>query len=156
MVHRGADDGQAQGDVDALVKSQHLGRDVPLIVVHGHHRIVLPLVHAEEDRVRRDGAHDVHTLGAGGLSRWADLQLLLVPEQTAFPGVGVQSGQRQPGLRDAHAAHGGVGQARHLQDALLLDAFDGLAQRHVRADVADAKAARGEQHGDLLYAAQVR
>src|SRR5919202_5680071 len=52
VVHRGADDRQAEGDVDARQRlpparrgvhreAEQLDRDVPLVVVHGANRVVL-------------------------------------------------------------------------------------------------------------------
>ena len=41
VVHRRADDRQAQGDVDRVAEPHELGRDVPFVVVHGHHSVKL-------------------------------------------------------------------------------------------------------------------
>lgn len=40
MVDRCADDGQAEGDIDAVAKRGVLERGQPLIVVHGQHGII--------------------------------------------------------------------------------------------------------------------
>ena len=46
------------------VEAQQLDRDVPLVVVHRHHRVVLPAAQLDEHGVARNRAAHVHPLGA--------------------------------------------------------------------------------------------
>src|SRR4051794_13683845 len=70
VIDRGADDRQAEGDVDARkvfplarlridLEAEQLHRDVPLVVVHGDHCVVLAGAQLDEDRIARDRTHHV-------------------------------------------------------------------------------------------------
>ena len=39
MIHRGPNDREAQGHIHAFGETVHLGRDVPLVMVHCHHGV---------------------------------------------------------------------------------------------------------------------
>src|SRR4051794_37539352 len=97
VVHRSADDRQAEGDVDAAQRipsagfridgeAQQLDRDVPLVVVHGDHGVELAGVQLHEDGVAGNRANHVEAFGDALLDhRCADVDVLAA-EQPAFTG----------------------------------------------------------------------
>src|SRR3954452_15385639 len=88
VVHRGADDRQAEGDVDAAQRvpgagfridgeAQQLDRDVPLVVVHGDHGVELAGVQLHEDGVAGNRTNHVEAIGDAPLDhRCADVDVL--------------------------------------------------------------------------------
>ena len=101
MVHAGADDGQAQRDIDALhslplllltvVDEAHgLEGDMALIVVHADHDVVPAADGLRENAVRRAGADNAgDALGLSSLDGRGDLLDLLAAEQAVLAAVGV-------------------------------------------------------------------
>src|SRR4051794_20816171 len=95
VVHRSADDRQAEGDVDAAQRvpgagfridgeAQQLDRDVPLVVVHGDHGVELAGVQLHEDGVAGNRPNHVEAIGDALLDhRCADVDVLAA-EQPAF------------------------------------------------------------------------
>src|SRR5689334_23235698 len=65
VVDRGADDREAEGDVDAAFEAVHLDGDVALVVILGDHDIELAPGSTPEDGVGGPGAGDLHVVGAG-------------------------------------------------------------------------------------------
>ena len=76
MIDRGADDRQAERDVDAGqrvpragrridLEAEQLDRDVPLVVVHRDHRVELAGAQLHEDRVARHRPDHVEAVGDG-------------------------------------------------------------------------------------------
>ncbi len=55
VVHRGADDGESQGDVDSVDKVQELQGNQALIVVHADHRGEFAMSMPPEEGIRREG-----------------------------------------------------------------------------------------------------
>src|SRR5207302_8312716 len=94
VVHRGADDGQPDGDVHAGIEADHLDRDVPLVVVGRDHRVELAGRCPDVDRVRRPGAGSLDSTLAGLLHGRPQPVAVLAPEQAVFPGMWVQAGYR--------------------------------------------------------------
>ncbi len=72
MIHRSANDGQADGNIDAAVKSHQLQRDVPLVVIEGNDKIKLTLIHPMEHSVGRNGTRDIETFILGLTNSWRD------------------------------------------------------------------------------------
>ncbi len=56
VSHRGADDGQAQGNIDAAFKISRFERHEPVVVEHGNNAVELAFERAHENRVGRIGA----------------------------------------------------------------------------------------------------
>ena len=77
-----------------------------LVVVHGYDDIVSAFRGAEKDRVGWLWVGDVQSLGAGELDRGDDLLRLLVAEEPALAGVGIEAGDRNPGPCDAEGVAG--------------------------------------------------
>ena len=101
VVHAGADDGQAQRDVDALHslplllltvvdEADGLEGDMALIVVHADHDVVPAADGLRENAVWRAGTHNTgDALGLGSLDGRGDLLDLLAAEQAVLAAVGV-------------------------------------------------------------------
>src|SRR3990172_7535890 len=63
VIDRGADDGEADGDVDPPFEADQLQRDMSLIVVHGDHGIEFAALQAVEERIGRVRAAYLEPLG---------------------------------------------------------------------------------------------
>ena len=61
-------------------KADELHGDMPLVVVHGHHRVVLLAFHFGENRIRGNRAVHVPSLVLGLLDRRRDLVDLFISE----------------------------------------------------------------------------
>ena len=72
VIGRGAHEGQAERDVDALVEGERLDRDQALVVIHGQRDVVARPRARVEHRVGRQGADDVDPFGAQVLDRRRD------------------------------------------------------------------------------------
>jgi len=95
---------------------------------------------------------DVQSLGTGSLDRRPDLAYLLVSKQAAFARMWVEAGNCDTGRGDPHLLESIVGELDDVDDAVSLDAIDGLAQGAVCAYVCHPKVARCEHHRDLFRA----
>ncbi len=97
MVRAGAHEGQAQGDVDAILNAQVLDGDQSLVVVHRHDSIELggmvrAAARTHEHRVRRERALGIDAGGTGRLHRRSDDVCLLRAEQAPLPGMRIEPG----------------------------------------------------------------
>ena len=162
VVHAGADDGQAQRDIDALHslplllltvvdEADGLEGDMALIVVHADHDVVPAADGLRENAVRRAGADNAgDALGLGSLDGRGDLLDLLAAEQAVLAAVGVQAGHCDAGVLDAHILAGLIGDLDDFQHTLFLDPVAGFAQGDVGGDVDHAQVVVGQHHGVLL------
>ena len=92
MIDRRADDRQAGGHVDAGVQSQHLDRDVSLVVVHRHYYVELTSAGTIEDGIRGPGATCVDPLVPGCADGRLDFPDILFAEQAVLAGMAIESG----------------------------------------------------------------
>src|SRR5690554_5275142 len=106
VIHRGADDGQAQGDVHRLAESLVLEHRQALVVIHGQYRVGMVQILGREESVRRQGAFQQHALATQALEQWDDHIQLLAAQMATLAGMGVQpadqdawGGQAEPGLQ---------------------------------------------------------
>ena len=99
---------------------------------------------AHEDGVGRIGSGGRDAFGAGRGDRRADDAQFLVTEQAALPGVRVQAGHRDARRCQAPGGGAAVGDAQGLEDGVVRDRVDRVAQRHVD----------GDQHGPQLVVGQ--
>ena len=112
VVDGGADDRQAEGDVDAGevhpfagggidLEAQQLDRDMPLIVIHGDDGVVLAGAQLDEDGVAGDRADDIEPV----FDRLGDRRRgnvdILPAEQAAFAGMRIERRDRDFRPRDA-------------------------------------------------------
>ena len=106
VVGRGADEGQAERDVDRLVEGERLGRDQRLVVIHAERHVVAGARRRDGTCVSAgSGPNGVDALGAASASTaGADDPLVLAAHRAAFAGMRVEPGDREPRLADAEAA----------------------------------------------------
>ena len=84
----------------SISKPKQLDRDVPLVVVHRHHGVVLPGAQLHEHRIARDRARATSRPSALTFSiTGADDVDVLAPEQAALAGVGVERGDGDASAR---------------------------------------------------------
>lgn len=84
MIYRGAHDRQAEADVHAHIKPDHLDRDVGLIVIHGDYGVELAAVGTSEDGIGRPGAGEIEAAGSGCFDGWGEDRGLLSAEQAVL------------------------------------------------------------------------
>ena len=155
MVHRGAYDGQAEGDVDRAPEALVLEHRQALVVVHRQHRVGGLQVAGGEQGVRRQGRAEAHALGAQPRQGGLDHLDLLAPQVAALAGVGVEAAHQDIWIVDPEAPHQVVVQgADHLFQHLRGDGVGHGPQRQVGGGQRHAQAGAGEHHhrmaaGDL-------
>lgn len=111
VIGRGADERQAQGDIDALVELQRFQRDQGLVVIHAQGRIIARACPRREQRVARDGAESGDPLGLQGGDGRGDDAGFLIPELAAFARVRVKCRNRE--------ARGGIRKSRRNPAATI-------------------------------------
>lgn len=109
VIDRGADNRQADADVYAAVEGQQLHGDMALIVVHGHHDVVMPFDRSQKDRVGRLRIADMQTAFARFIDGGLNLARLVVAKQAALARVGVQARDRDAWLVNAQGVARAIG-----------------------------------------------
>ncbi len=126
VVGGGADDGEAEGDVDAAVEVEEFDGDEALVVVHGDDEVVVALDGFDEDGVGGEGAVGVDAVLAGHEDGGLDDAFFLVAELAVFAGVGVEAADGDAGFFDAEPIdEGGVGEVDGVEDGAD---FEGVAE----------------------------
>ena len=94
MIHRGADNGQAQGDVDAICKVEQFKGNESLIVVHGNHRVKFTLGSLVKNRIRWPGTAQfgLRQSTSGCLQGRLDNARLFVAKKALFATMRVEPG----------------------------------------------------------------
>ena len=151
MIRAGANQRQAQGDIDALLKAQVFHWNQALIMVHRHHHIELadaagrgPGPH--EHRVRRKRAMNLQALLLRRRHRWRDDVELFAAKQAALAGMRVQAGHGNAGRATQQQRQSPVGDLEGLEQPLKADCIQGLAQRQMNAHQHDAQLLVGQHH----------
>ena len=139
MIHRSAHNGQPQSHRQAAFEAVRLHWDVPLVVVHGHHRVEFPSDGPEENGVGWVWASGVNPPGLCRLHCRCDLFYLLAAQQTAFPAVGIECSHTQTRFLDTHRWQTLGGELDGPQHALPGDSVRYLAQGDVTSDVHDSQ-----------------
>ena len=103
MIGRGADEGQAERDVDAFVEGDGLDRDQRLIVIHRKRGVIAGARPGVEHRVRRMGAARIDPERAQAFDRGADDGIVLLAQRAALAGMGIEAADRDARRRDAEA-----------------------------------------------------
>ena len=95
MVDRGAEDRQTQRHVDPSLEIEQLERNVPLVVIHADDRVesLLPHRHVKQG-VGGERAFDGHSTALRPLDRRPDFPDLLISEEAVFPGMRIETGNR--------------------------------------------------------------
>ena len=112
VIDGGADDRQAEGDIDAVLEMQQLERDQPLIVVHADDRIVIPARGEVKEGVGAVRAAGGDPLRLAPVDGRCDQPRFLIAEEPPFAGVRIEGEDGDFRLRPAEkAAQGGIGDA---------------------------------------------
>ena len=157
MVGRGADEVEAEGDVDAAVEVEGLDRDQRLVVVHADRGVVAGARRGVEERVGGVRAGEGEAFGAeAGDDRCDDLELLAA-HGAAFAGVGVEAGDGDAGGGEAEVGpQAGVGDAEGRLEEVRGQGAGNVGERDVDGDRHHAQHRRGEHHHREGRAGEVR
>ncbi len=150
MIDRGADDGEADGDVDPPFEADQLQRDMSLIVVHGDHSIEFAALEAVEERIGRVGAACLEPLGLRGLNCRRDFIDLFAAEQAALSGMGVQPGDSDPLFPRSQIAQRLMRQSDGRQDPPPFHFLAGAAKRRMGRDMDDPHSTDHKHHRVVL------
>ena len=92
VINRGADDGQAQGHVNRVMKMDQFDGNESLVMIHGNHRIEFPFVGPVENGVGRKGpGYLVRAFLELPDHRLNQLQFL-APKAALLSGMGIETG----------------------------------------------------------------
>ena len=102
VVDGGADDGDAEGDVDGGLEVDELHGDVALVVIHGDDEIEFAAQAADEDGVGGVGAGAVDAQLAGLFDGGGDDGGVLGAEEVVLAGVGIEAADGDAGWALQH------------------------------------------------------
>ncbi len=94
MIHRGPDDLEPEGHIHAALEIEQLHGNMPLIVIHADHRVILPAHRLEKNGVRSDRALAPDPLRLCVRNGGHHLFQLFGAERPMLSRVRVQSGHR--------------------------------------------------------------
>src|SRR5262249_46832428 len=134
MGRRGEDRVEACGDRDAAVEATQLGRDLPLVVVHGNDAVIFAGEGLDVDRGGGKWSLAVYARACRRANRGADQIDLLAPEEPILSRMWIESGNRDARLLDACPLHGPVDEFDGFNDAAVSDLIQRGAQRDMRRD----------------------
>ena len=92
MIDRGADKGQAEGDVHAFAETGIFEHRQPLVVIHGENGIGIFEQKRLEHGIGRIRAARVYTFGLQGMKRRNNGVDFFVSQMAAFTRVGIEAG----------------------------------------------------------------
>lgn len=101
MVGRGADEGQAERDIDGIVEAERLGRNQRLIVIHAHRHVILLAGGIVEHGVGGQGAEGIDPVLPQPHGRRVNDITILSAECAIFTRMRVEAGNRQTRRLDA-------------------------------------------------------
>ena len=163
--HAGANDRQAERHVHRAVHGQELDRDVPLIVVHGHHGVELAVAGTDQSACRPAGGPRRRCPRGGPARRPARSMICSSsPNRPSSPACGLSAQTPICRRRAFELAHDAGHEPRLADDGLLVDRGENLGQGHVQRDVHHGQARRAahdaagteiEHHGKVVDAAQL-
>lgn len=151
VVHRSADEGQAQGHIHGTTKGEKLDGYQALVVVSRNNRIEIPSGSPREQAVGRQRAHDIEALGAEEPDGRDVYVLLLAPEQPSFAGVRVQATEGDPTAAGSQAGKLAVDQADHATNQVGRQSVGYGPQRLVDRQQRHAKPSAHEHHGHVRH-----
>lgn len=154
MVHRGADEGQAEREVDGAVEGLALEHRQGLVVVHRQHRVVAGALRWHEGGVGGQRTEQVQAFGAQRLQHRHDGVDLLAPQVPAFAGVRIepQHGDARRGEAEL-VAQLGMHDAQRAGEAVGGDRRRYRGQRQVRGGQGHAQFRAGQHHHHVAAAA---
>ena len=136
------------------LEAEQLDRDVPLVVVHGDHGVVLAGAQLDEDGVAGHRADHVEAVGDRfGDRRRGDVDVLPA-EQPAFARMRVErrDGDRRRGMPSRQRL---VGEVDDAAQPLRRQPLRHVLQRDMGGDVADAHVAVREHHHRPAHAGEI-
>src|SRR5258708_9942002 len=104
VIDRGADEGQAERDVDAAAEARVLQHRQPLVVIHRQHAVGLAQALGHEQRIRGDRPLGVDARAGGARDGRRDHLDVLAPEAARLAAMLGQAGDEDARPRDAEAA----------------------------------------------------
>src|SRR5258706_1890630 len=104
VIDRGADEGQAERDVDAAAEARVLQPRQPLVVIHRQHAVARAQALGHEQRIRGDRPLGVDARPGGARDGRRDHLDVLAPEVARLAAMRVQPGDEDARPRDAEAA----------------------------------------------------
>jgi hypothetical protein len=128
VIDAGADEGQADGDVDAVFDPEVLDGDEALVVVLGHHGVEGSGAGSHEDGVGGPGSADVDAFAPRGFDGGGDDVQVLTAEQAVLPCVGIEAGDSDAGGGQAAAPQRAMGETDDVEYARGGDRIDRGAQ----------------------------
>jgi hypothetical protein len=81
MIRRGADEGEAKGDVHPASEGERLENSHPDVVIGDNDRVSAPVHKGEEGRVRRERTSHLHASFTGGIDGGCEDESFLVSEE---------------------------------------------------------------------------
>ncbi len=150
MIGGGADDWQAEGDVDRVLEVQRLDRNQRLVVIHAKRGVIVGAGRGVEQGVGRVGAADSPALGCQRGDRRLDNLDLFLAKRATLTTVGIETSHREarlskPEIALQAAQHGAA--ARFDQAAG--QSADDCAEREMSGDRHRPQRRPGEHHGDI-------
>ena len=131
MIHRDADDGQAERDIDTRgrihlsrflvpIEGTDLQGNMALIVIHGHASVELAAFGFSENAVRGYWTFNIETTLAQFLNGRDNLLSLLIAEHAVLAAVGIQTSHANMGLLNTKLLAGPNREAITLNSKLLI------------------------------------
>ena len=131
-VSGGGEDGvEPRGHRHAAVEAAQLGRDLPLVVIHGDDAVIFAGEGLDIDGVGRKWPLAIDTRFCRRANGRADQIDLLPAEEAVFTGMGIECGNGDAGLFYTRTPHRAVNEFDRLDDAVVGDHDRGrCARRH--------------------------
>ena len=107
VVGRGADEGQAQADIDAAVEVQRLHRDQRLVVIHAEDRVIGGARLGMEGRIGGERAQHAEALLLQGCECRADDVDFLAAHGAVLARMGIEAGEGEARLGNAEDSAAG-------------------------------------------------
>ncbi|OGD12596.1 MAG: hypothetical protein A2Y86_09625 [Candidatus Aminicenantes bacterium RBG_13_62_12] len=148
MVRRCSDERQSQSDVHPGLKSRHLERNEPLVVVHGDHHDFRLTQGPAKYGVGRERPFDVQPGCPGPSDRGPDL-LLLRAHESFLSGVGIQPGHEKMEAPRRPAKEGPIERQEKGFENLCLDPGQRFPKGHMMAEQGDLERLGPEGHDRL-------
>ena len=147
MIHRGPDDRQAQSNIHPGIKRQHLERDMPLVMIQRHNRVVFLPLPGGEHRVRHQRTHRIHPVFARRSDGRFHQKLFFPPaKQTVFARMRIQSANANPRFTLQHQPHRLRRQFDHIQHPFHRQLLRHFIIADVRRDHAHRQLVRIQHH----------
>jgi hypothetical protein len=150
VIRTGANDGQADGEVDRLIEGQQFDRDQALVVVHGDHQVVLLCRGLSEDGVCGKWATYIHAMLLGHIDGGLNDALLFIAKSSIFRGVGVQAAHGDARLIDAQLSTSVMAKVDGVKHAADGQDISQLHQRHMGGGKDHIEFRGNEHHGSAF------